>query len=43
MSRAWQEACDQTLSIAMPGATASSLNAAVAGSIALYEAARHRA
>jgi len=42
MSRAWQEACDQTLSIPMSGATASSLNAAVAGSIALYEAARRR-
>ena len=42
MSRAWHEACDQTLSIPMPGATASSLNAAVAGSIALYEAARRR-
>jgi 23S rRNA (uridine2479-2'-O)-methyltransferase len=42
MSRAWHEACDQTLSIPMLGATASSLNAAVAGSIALYEAARRR-
>jgi TrmH family RNA methyltransferase len=41
MSSAWREACDAVLSIPMIGA-ASSLNAATAGSIALYEAARRR-
>jgi tRNA G18 (ribose-2'-O)-methylase SpoU len=41
MSSAWREACDVTLRIPMIGA-ASSLNAATAGSIALYEAARSR-
>ncbi|NUO55575.1 MAG: rRNA methyltransferase [Hamadaea sp.] len=41
MSAGWREACDTVLSIPMIG-TASSLNAATAGSIALYEAARAR-
>jgi TrmH family RNA methyltransferase len=41
MSAGWREACDALLRIPMAG-TASSLNAATAGSIALYEAARHR-
>jgi TrmH family RNA methyltransferase len=41
LSSAWREACDQLMSIPMSGA-ASSLNAATAGSVALYEAARQR-
>jgi TrmH family RNA methyltransferase len=41
LSGAWREACDDLLRIPMSGA-ASSLNAATAGSIALYEAARQR-
>ncbi len=41
LSSAWREACDQLASIPMSGA-ASSLNAATAGSVALYEAARQR-
>lgn len=41
MSTAWRQACDELLTIPMTGA-ASSLNAATAGSIALYEAFRHR-
>jgi len=41
MSTGWREACDAVLTIPMIGA-ASSLNAATAGSIALYEAARFR-
>jgi len=42
MSRAWVEACSVTVRIPMVG-TASSLNAAVAGSMALYEVFRQRA
>ncbi len=41
MSTAWTERCDLLVRIPMAG-TASSLNAAVSGSIALYEAARQR-
>ncbi len=41
MSRAWRETVDATARIPIGGA-ASSLNAAAAGSIALYEAARQR-
>lgn len=41
MSRAWRETVDATVRIPIGGA-ASSLNAAAAGSIALYEAARQR-
>lgn len=41
MSTAWRQACDTLLSIPMAGA-ASSLNAATAGSIALYESSRRR-
>lgn len=41
MSHAWREACDQLLSIPMVG-SASSLNAAIAGSIVLHEALRQR-
>jgi TrmH family RNA methyltransferase len=41
LSSAWREACDQLTNIPMSGA-ASSLNAATAGSVALYEAARQR-
>ncbi|HEU5128236.1 MAG TPA: TrmH family RNA methyltransferase [Glycomyces sp.] len=41
MSRAWSETVDETARIPIGGA-ASSLNAAAAGSIALYEAARQR-
>lgn len=41
MARAWQESCDRTLTIPMSG-TASSLNAASAGTVVLYEAARQR-
>jgi 23S rRNA (uridine2479-2'-O)-methyltransferase len=42
LSAAWRQACDALLRIPMAGA-ASSLNAATAGSIALYEATRRRA
>ncbi|GAB3494092.1 RNA methyltransferase [Flexivirga lutea] len=41
MSRAWREASDQLISIPMVG-SASSLNAATAGSIVLHEALRQR-
>jgi TrmH family RNA methyltransferase len=41
MSRAWRELCDETVSIPIGGA-ASSLNAANAATLALYEAARQR-
>ena len=41
ISQAWREACDQVVSIPMVGG-ASSLNAAVAGSIVLHEALRQR-
>ncbi|HEY1623975.1 MAG TPA: TrmH family RNA methyltransferase [Streptosporangiaceae bacterium] len=41
LSTAWREACDVLLRIPITGA-ASSLNAASAGTIALYEAARQR-
>ncbi|GAA2080969.1 TrmH family RNA methyltransferase [Aeromicrobium halocynthiae] len=41
MSLAWSEACDVVVSIPMTG-SASSLNAAASGSIALYELARRR-
>lgn len=41
MSRAWAEACDVVARIPMAG-SASSLNAAASGSIALYEIARRR-
>lgn len=42
LTRAWREACDHVVSIPMVG-TASSLNAAVAGSVVLHEALRQRA
>ncbi|AUS77686.1 RNA methyltransferase [Actinoalloteichus sp. AHMU CJ021] len=42
LSAAWREACDVLVRIPITGA-ASSLNAANAGSVALYEAARQRA
>ncbi|WP_298746440.1 TrmH family RNA methyltransferase [uncultured Serinicoccus sp.] len=42
MAKAWREACDGVLSIPMVG-SASSLNAAVAGSIVLHAALRGRA
>jgi tRNA G18 (ribose-2'-O)-methylase SpoU len=42
LSAAWREACDELARIPMLG-TASSLNAAMAASIALYESARQRA
>jgi len=42
LAAAWREDCDMVVSIPMTG-TASSLNAATAGSIALYEAMRQRA
>jgi TrmH family RNA methyltransferase len=42
LSSAWRAACDHLVRIPMTG-TASSLNAAVAGSIVLYESARQRA
>lgn len=42
LSAAWREACDQILRIPITGA-ASSLNAAAAGTVVLYEAARQRA
>ncbi|MCT1775373.1 RNA methyltransferase [Brachybacterium sp. p3-SID957] len=41
LSAGWRESCDQLAEIPMTG-SASSLNAAVAGSIALYEVARQR-
>jgi TrmH family RNA methyltransferase len=41
LSAAWREACDAMVSIPITG-SASSLNAANAGAIALYEAARQR-
>ena len=41
LSAAWRESCDALLRIPITG-TASSLNAASAGTIALYEAARQR-
>jgi len=41
MSAAWRELCDETVRIPIGGA-ASSLNAANAGTVALYEAARQR-
>ncbi|MFI1990085.1 TrmH family RNA methyltransferase [Actinoplanes sp. NPDC020271] len=41
LSSAWREACDHVLRIPMTGA-ASSLNAAAAGTVVLYEAARQR-
>lgn len=41
MSAAWRQACDTLLRIPMAG-SASSLNAATAGSIVLYEATRRR-
>ena len=42
LSAAWREACDQLVRIPITGA-ASSLNAASAATVALYEAARQRA
>jgi 23S rRNA (uridine2479-2'-O)-methyltransferase len=42
LSAAWRDACDELARIPMLG-TASSLNAAMAASIALYESARQRA
>ncbi|MGC4812851.1 RNA methyltransferase [Micromonospora sp. DT228] len=42
LSSAWRDACDHLIRIPMVGA-ASSLNAATAGSVVLYEAARQRA
>lgn len=41
LTRAWREACDRIVSIPMVGA-ASSLNAAVAGSVVLHEALQQR-
>ncbi|MCK0113852.1 rRNA methyltransferase [Ornithinimicrobium sp. F0845] len=41
LTRAWREACDAVVSIPMVG-SASSLNAAVAGSVVLHEALRQR-
>ncbi|MGY5764579.1 TrmH family RNA methyltransferase [Brachybacterium sp. DNPG3] len=41
MSAGWREACDEVAEIPMTG-SASSLNAAIAGSIALYELRRQR-
>ncbi|AGL15224.1 TrmH family RNA methyltransferase [Actinoplanes sp. N902-109] len=41
LSAAWREACDEMVRIPIVGA-ASSLNAAAAGTVALYEAARQR-
>jgi TrmH family RNA methyltransferase len=41
LSAAWRDACDQILRIPI-GGSASSLNAAAAGTIVLYEAARQR-
>jgi TrmH family RNA methyltransferase len=42
LSAAWRESCDRTVRIPITGA-ASSLNAAAAGTVVLYEAARQRA
>ncbi|MFF0152795.1 RNA methyltransferase [Micromonospora sp. NPDC005203] len=42
LSSAWRDACDHLIRIPMVG-TASSLNAATAGSVVLYESARQRA
>ena len=42
LSAAWRDACDDVVRIPMAG-TASSLNAATAASIVLYESARQRA
>jgi 23S rRNA (uridine2479-2'-O)-methyltransferase len=42
LSSAWREACDRMVRIPITGA-ASSLNAAAAGTVVLYEAARQRA
>jgi TrmH family RNA methyltransferase len=42
LSAGWREACDAYVRIPMAG-SASSLNAATAASIVLYEAARQRA
>ena len=42
LSRSWRELCDEVVRIPMGGA-ASSLNAASAGTVALYEATRQRA
>jgi TrmH family RNA methyltransferase len=41
LSAGWRDACDQVVRIPITGA-ASSLNAASAASVALYEAARQR-
>jgi TrmH family RNA methyltransferase len=41
LSSAWREACDRLVRIPMAG-TASSLNAATAASVVLYESARQR-
>ena len=41
LSAAWREACDAVVRIPMAGA-ASSLNAAAAATVMLYEAARQR-
>jgi TrmH family RNA methyltransferase len=41
MSAGWREACDTIAEIPM-GGSASSLNASVAGSLALYEVSRQR-
>lgn len=41
LTRAWREACDEVVNIPMVGA-ASSLNAAVAGSLVLHEALQQR-
>ena len=41
MSAAWRELCDDVVRVPIGGA-ASSLNAAVAGTVLLYEAARQR-
>ena len=42
LSHAWREACDQLVRIPIVGA-ASSLNAATAATVVLYEAGRQRA
>jgi 23S rRNA (uridine2479-2'-O)-methyltransferase len=42
LSSGWHDACDHLVRVPMAG-TASSLNAATAGSIVLYESARQRA
>jgi TrmH family RNA methyltransferase len=41
LSSGWRSVCDEVVAIAMVG-TASSLNAAVAGSIVLHESLRQR-